>query len=586
MNNQPDAPIDDGQQNADRPDPHREPASLTLEERLEQETLAREAAESELASIRQTLNKTRLQTNVADQAIEKSIAEANRLRSERDRIKKAYEDIKQEQSKTEQQLSLFVHSAEDTESQLAALRTTVESLQHQLESAVSERDAALVGHQQLRSENEQLFAETKRIAVAQQNELGLAEQENSRLRLQSDEDARRIQELESKRSDSERIIRQAEQQRLLFERRCEQLQCKLEQVQREQQAQERETPSLETVRGQHEESAPTTQEALEDAIRQRDQISSDLETLRSFVAEQQKTNAEMALELESVQDERDRLRKECEKSEARFKALQANLYESESRRKELAAAKSAKPNSKELEQAKAKAVELADLLKRQSQTLSEIEKQKRQLERKLNESEAALEKATQSRQPTVTSPSENRQAAESPRESEAKTNRMASRKKNDLRLIEGIGPKLEKLLLAANITTFKKLAGASKKKLREIVAGAGPRYKSCDPSSWQEQARLAGEEKWSDLERLQLELKSRVPSKKVQSETTKPVRKTSKRTDKGTRQKTSHAKEDPTDASTLDELLQSRIALAQSLFSSGVSWSDAPRSTSPKNERT
>jgi predicted flap endonuclease-1-like 5' DNA nuclease len=76
---------------------------------------------------------------------------------------------------------------------------------------------------------------------------------------------------------------------------------------------------------------------------------------------------------------------------------------------------------------------------------------------------------------------------------------------DDLREIEGIGPKISSWLQAAGITTFDQLAAADVEQLRRIVYGAGLRI--ADPSTWPEQAALAAAGKWDELEALQDELK-------------------------------------------------------------------------------
>lgn len=80
-------------------------------------------------------------------------------------------------------------------------------------------------------------------------------------------------------------------------------------------------------------------------------------------------------------------------------------------------------------------------------------------------------------------------------------------KQNDLKIIEGIGPKIEGLFHQANIKTFKQLANADLKTLRAILETAGPRYKSHNPTTWRKQAKLATAGKMAALKKLQGELK-------------------------------------------------------------------------------
>ena len=79
--------------------------------------------------------------------------------------------------------------------------------------------------------------------------------------------------------------------------------------------------------------------------------------------------------------------------------------------------------------------------------------------------------------------------------------------KNNLRLIEGIGPKIEELLNRGGIQTFQQLADASKGTLKGILAAGGARYKMHDPTTWNQQAALAAAGKKAELAKLQGELK-------------------------------------------------------------------------------
>ncbi len=77
----------------------------------------------------------------------------------------------------------------------------------------------------------------------------------------------------------------------------------------------------------------------------------------------------------------------------------------------------------------------------------------------------------------------------------------------DLKLIEGIGPKIEQLLYEAGIQTYAQLAATEPERLREILRNAGPRFRLADPATWPEQAKLAAEGKWDELRALQASLK-------------------------------------------------------------------------------
>jgi predicted flap endonuclease-1-like 5' DNA nuclease len=61
---------------------------------------------------------------------------------------------------------------------------------------------------------------------------------------------------------------------------------------------------------------------------------------------------------------------------------------------------------------------------------------------------------------------------------------------DDLKLIEGIGPALEKLLNENQIFSFDQLANKNVAELEEILEKAGPRFRVHVPETWPEQAAL------------------------------------------------------------------------------------------------
>ncbi|HHH53321.1 MAG TPA: 30S ribosomal protein S1 [Bacteroidetes bacterium] len=76
-------------------------------------------------------------------------------------------------------------------------------------------------------------------------------------------------------------------------------------------------------------------------------------------------------------------------------------------------------------------------------------------------------------------------------------------KADDLKKIEGIGPKIAGILNENGIVSFNDLANADVEKLKEILSEAGSRYRMHDPSTWPQQAKLAAEGKWDELKVLQ-----------------------------------------------------------------------------------
>jgi predicted flap endonuclease-1-like 5' DNA nuclease len=83
-------------------------------------------------------------------------------------------------------------------------------------------------------------------------------------------------------------------------------------------------------------------------------------------------------------------------------------------------------------------------------------------------------------------------------------------KADDLKRIEGIGPKIAGLLNDAGISTFAQLAKASPKKLADVLTAAGARFRLAKPGTWQQQAKLAAAGKTDALKKLQDELKGGV----------------------------------------------------------------------------
>ncbi len=86
------------------------------------------------------------------------------------------------------------------------------------------------------------------------------------------------------------------------------------------------------------------------------------------------------------------------------------------------------------------------------------------------------------------------------------TAKAASSTKDDLKIVEGVGPKIEELLNAAGIHTFADLSKAETAALKDILAGGGKRYAIHDPSTWAQQAGLAADGKMDELKAWQAAL--------------------------------------------------------------------------------
>lgn len=74
---------------------------------------------------------------------------------------------------------------------------------------------------------------------------------------------------------------------------------------------------------------------------------------------------------------------------------------------------------------------------------------------------------------------------------------------DDLKKIEGIGPKISQVFYDAGIRTFAEMAALTEEKLKEILVAAGSHYASRNPGTWPQQAQLAADGKWDELKELQ-----------------------------------------------------------------------------------
>ncbi|MBT9186634.1 MULTISPECIES: 50S ribosomal protein L21 [Zobellia] len=78
-----------------------------------------------------------------------------------------------------------------------------------------------------------------------------------------------------------------------------------------------------------------------------------------------------------------------------------------------------------------------------------------------------------------------------------------SGKADDLKKVEGIGPKIAETLIAAGISTFAELAKTDAAKISEIIADVRGNHVT---DTWPAQAKLAAEGKWDELKKWQDEL--------------------------------------------------------------------------------
>ena len=126
------------------------------------------------------------------------------------------------------------------------------------------------------------------------------------------------------------------------------------------------------------------------------------------------------------------------------------------------------------------------------------------------EPEETSESAAESEPETASAPeaevqTEPEEAPEPDAEPEPEAAPAAPPQPDDLKKIEGIGPKVSGLLNENGIITYAQLADTPVEKLQQILDDA--KLQMMHPGSWPEQAQLAAEGNWDALQELQDNLK-------------------------------------------------------------------------------
>lgn len=126
---------------------------------------------------------------------------------------------------------------------------------------------------------------------------------------------------------------------------------------------------------------------------------------------------------------------------------------------------------------------------------------------------AAPAPAPKKAEPVVTTPAIEEVVAEAPAKKApakkaAKTEKITlpsgkKIKQDDLKMVEGVGPKIEGLLNEGGIHTWADLANADLEEVQAILDAAGSRYRMHNPATWAKQAQLAADAKWEELEAYQ-----------------------------------------------------------------------------------
>ncbi|RDK88183.1 50S ribosomal protein L21 [Marinirhabdus gelatinilytica] len=119
---------------------------------------------------------------------------------------------------------------------------------------------------------------------------------------------------------------------------------------------------------------------------------------------------------------------------------------------------------------------------------------------------AAPKKETKKAEPKAAAPKAEAKKEAPKAEKKAPAKKAApkkSAKADDLKKIEGVGPKAMEAMVAAGIDTFAKVAKSKPEKLSEILTEASSRLAHLVTDTWPEQAQLAADGKWDELEKLQ-----------------------------------------------------------------------------------
>ncbi|MCI5051396.1 MAG: hypothetical protein MRY57_03735 [Candidatus Pacebacteria bacterium] len=87
--------------------------------------------------------------------------------------------------------------------------------------------------------------------------------------------------------------------------------------------------------------------------------------------------------------------------------------------------------------------------------------------------------------------------------------------KDDLQVVEGIGPKIEEILNNQGIYTWRELAATPASNISHMLERAGKQFTLHDPETWPQQANMADQGNWDELKKWQDELYKGIQLKKA-----------------------------------------------------------------------
>lgn len=76
-------------------------------------------------------------------------------------------------------------------------------------------------------------------------------------------------------------------------------------------------------------------------------------------------------------------------------------------------------------------------------------------------------------------------------------------KQDDLKIVEGIGPKIEKLFHENGVRSWRELSITTVLRCREILASGGKSFEIHKPDTWPKQAEMADRGQWEELKQWQ-----------------------------------------------------------------------------------
>ena len=149
-----------------------------------------------------------------------------------------------------------------------------------------------------------------------------------------------------------------------------------------------------------------------------------------------------------------------------------------------------------------------DIRKEAEETVkSEEEKGREETRRTIQKTNEKVERATlgdlvdfsslvQSSESAPAAPAAEAPKAEAPK---AEAAPKAETKGDDLKIVEGIGPKIAEILNTHGVYTFAELAATQADQIKTWLDEAGSRYKMHDPTTWPDQAAMARDGQWDEL---------------------------------------------------------------------------------------